>query len=271
MAGVCLGLLAGCACKHGQLERALQQAASPAPLVGVEKYTLACPDVLECSIEGEPDVGGRFTIGPDGRIDLGKLGQLRVEGLTLAEVRRAVAARAKVAPEAVRVEVVEFNSQQVYIFGEINGLQRAVPYQGEETVLALLQRVGGVTAGAAPDSIYVVRTQVADGRQPEVFHIALKEIVNGQSQSTNICLQPFDQIYVGETRQSSVKKCMPPWLRPLYQALCGLHRPNPAPTAMPPPDVPLSRTPAPIHLPLPHRPKRESIPVPLPPPRRLEP
>ena len=36
---------------------------------------------------------------------------------------------------------------------------------------------------------------------------------------TNLRLQPFDQIHVGETRQARVERCIPPWLRPVYQAL----------------------------------------------------
>jgi hypothetical protein len=44
---------------------------------------------------------------------------------------------------------------------------------------------------------------------------------------TNRYLQPQDQVLVGETRQCSISKCIAPWLRPLYEALCGM-RPAPA-------------------------------------------
>ena len=43
---------------------------------------------------------------------------------------------------------------------------------------------------------------------------------------TNLRLQPFDQVFVGETEESCRGKCMPPWLRPLYESACGLRRPG---------------------------------------------
>jgi protein involved in polysaccharide export with SLBB domain len=126
----------------------------------------------------------------------------------------------------VRVRVAEFNSQQLYLFGEVTGLQRAVPYRGAETVLDLLQRVGGITPGASLGDIEVVRTHVADGKAPEVFYVDLAAIVLKHDQHSNLRLEPFDQIYVGESRRSRLTCSLPPWLRPLYKTVCGMNRPG---------------------------------------------
>jgi protein involved in polysaccharide export with SLBB domain len=135
-----------------------------------------------------------------------------------------VAAAAEVAPAAVHVRVAEYNSQQVYLFGEVIGLHRAVPYRGPETVLDLLQRAGGLTPEAAAGDVHVIRAHVIDGRRPEVFHIDLRAITLKKDESSNVRLQPFDQVYVGQTRQAVLDRCLPPWLRPAYQALVGLRR-----------------------------------------------
>jgi protein involved in polysaccharide export with SLBB domain len=137
---------------------------------------------------------------------------------------RVLAASLKLPPEAIRVRVVEFQSQQIYLFGEVIDLPRAVPYQGPETVLDLLQRVGGITPGAAPGDVQVVRTHISEGRPPEVFHVNLRAIVANQDQRTNVRLQPYDRVHVGQTRKACLEKCVPPWLRPAYQFLCGLRR-----------------------------------------------
>jgi protein involved in polysaccharide export with SLBB domain len=129
-------------------------------------------------------------------------------------------------PDRVQVRVSEYQSQSIYLYGEVTGLQRPVPYQGPETVLDLLQRTGGIRPGAAPGSVYVVRSHVADGRPPEVFHIDLQAILLKHDPQTNLRLQPFDQVYVGETRQSSLVKCLPHWLQPLYEKLWGMSRPG---------------------------------------------
>jgi protein involved in polysaccharide export with SLBB domain len=102
-----------------------------------------------------------------------------------------------------------------------------VPYQGPETVIDLLHRVGGITAGAAQDDVRVIRPHVAEGKPPEVLRVDLQAILLRHDGRTNLYLQPQDQIYVGETREFSLSKCIPPWLRPIYETLCGMRRASP--------------------------------------------
>src|SRR5262249_38407607 len=80
------------------------------------------------------------------------------------------------------------------------------------------------TPGAEPDDVYVVRPHIADGQRPEVFHVNLAGIVMKRDFKTNLRLQPDDQIFVGETRQSRLEKCIPPVLRPLFQLICGTRK-----------------------------------------------
>jgi polysaccharide export outer membrane protein len=216
-----LAMLAGCALERGRVEKNLMaDKNSPIRSEGVADHYLAgCPDVLDIRVAAHPEISGKFIIGPDGRIELGQYGNPRVEGRAPEDIERLLAEELQVPAHSVTVRVAEFNSQSILIFGEVVGLQRAVPYRGQETVLDLLQRVGGITAGAAPDDVYVVRTHVPDGRSPEVFHIKLASIVVDKDPKTNIRLMPFDQVYVGETRQSRIERCIPGWLRPVYQRI----------------------------------------------------
>jgi protein involved in polysaccharide export with SLBB domain len=173
--------------------------------------------VLELVVADRPELSGRREIGADGRIDLGDYGKLRVEGRTTPEIVKLLASETGASPEAVHVKVSEFRSQHVLLFGEVIGWQRSVPYRGQETVLDILQRVGGITADAAPKDVHVVRPHVGENRRPEVFHVDLHAIVLKHDQRTNIRLMPFDQIYVGETRRAQIEKAIPPWLRFTYQ------------------------------------------------------
>jgi protein involved in polysaccharide export with SLBB domain len=186
-----------------------------------DNYRVCCPDVIEITVVGRPDLTVRDAIGPDGRVDLGSLGHPRVEGRTPAEVARIVGEESGSPTGQVSARVIEYNSQEIYVFGEVTGLHRAVPYQGQETVLDLLQRIGGITRGAAPDDVFVVRPHIAEGTRPEVFHVDLHAIVLKNDQKTNLRLLPFDQVHVGQTRQAKVERCIPPCLRPLYQSLSG--------------------------------------------------
>jgi protein involved in polysaccharide export with SLBB domain len=146
----------------------------------------------------------------------------RLEGLTPPEIARVVARTLGVRPEQVTVRVVRYESQQLFLHGEVHGQERAVPYIGPETVLDLLQRVGGLADGAASSDIQVVRPHVADGTSPEVFHVDLEAILLKKEQTSNVRLEPFDQVYVGESRRSCLGNCLPPCLRPL----CGMTHPS---------------------------------------------
>jgi protein involved in polysaccharide export with SLBB domain len=219
-------LLAGCATGQSQVDRALMaDPGSPARGENVaNSYAVGCPDVLEIVVAGRPDLTGLREIGPDGRVALGHIGRVRIEGQTLPEVTRRLAEAAEVPPQSVRASVAEYRGQQVYLIGQIVGLQRAIPYRGPETVLDLLRRAGGLTPGAAPDNVFVVRSRVAEGKTPEVFRVDLQAILFRHDTRTNIRLQPLDQVFVGETKQSCFEKCVPPWLRPVYDALWGIRR-----------------------------------------------
>lgn len=224
--GLLLWLPAGCALCRPAIDLAIPTDGNVAARREnlTQFYTLHCPDVLEVSIDSHPEFTGQREIGPDGRIDLGATGRLRVEGCTVGEAAHLLAQVTGVPPAWVQVRVAQYKSQQLYLLGQTAGFQRVVPYQGPETVVDLLHRVGGITAGAAQDDIRVIRSRVSEGKPPEVLRVDLQAILLRHDARTNICLQPQDQIYVGETREFSLSKCIPPWLRPLYETLCGMRR-----------------------------------------------
>ncbi len=219
--GVLLLLLAGCAgLRRPQDEAVKAQTRAPQTTdLRAEKYVVHSPDVLEIAVPGHPDDCGRFAVGPDGRIDLGETGRLRVEGETPEEIALTLARQENVPVSLVRVSLAEYNGQQIYLFGAVLGEHRAVPYEGPQTVVELLRRIGGITLDAAPSDVHVIRAHIMEGGTPEVFHIDLKAILLKKDESTNIRLQPFDEVYVGETRQATVGRSLPHWLRPVYEAI----------------------------------------------------
>ena len=257
--GLALSLLVGCAAGPPRLDQALMaDKGAVSRNQGVEQaYHVFCPDVLQITIDPNkqqtarnrenraiqrvsvPSVDsgsflptGKYAIDADGRIDLGPLGKPRVEGRSPSQLVNLLSDEIGVPVERIQVKVVEYNSQQIYLYGQVmpDGLakssQRAVPYQGPETVLDLLQRVGGITPGAASNDINVVRSNLANNQPPLVFHIDLRAIVMNQDQSSNLRLQPFDRVFVGEAKKSSLEKCLPPCVRPIYEKLCGMRRPG---------------------------------------------
>src|SRR4051794_36167793 len=170
-------MLPGCVAHSPLLEKGLVARRHERIAGVVENYQVGCPDVLHIHIDEGPKLDGDYTVSPEGRITLGTDKVLRVDGKTPPEVAHQVADETGCQPEQVQVEVTGYHSQYLILFGQVIGWQRVVPYRGQETVLDVLQRTGGVTRGAAPNDVYVVRTHMEDGRRPEVFRVDLAAIV----------------------------------------------------------------------------------------------
>jgi protein involved in polysaccharide export with SLBB domain len=236
LCAVLAGCAAGCATDRANVERnLLVDRNDPRRAAGVmEHYRLACPDAIEVRFRERPELSGTYAVEPTGRIELGDYGAVRVEGRTLPEAARLIAEETGQTPGDVEVRVAAFRSQYVFLSGQVLGWQRTVPYQGQETVLDLLQRMGGITPGADIRDVYVVRAHLDDAQRPEVFHVNLQAIVLKHDEKTNIRLLPFDQVYVGESQQSRFEKAFPPWLRPIYEAFWNMLPDPPRRPAAPP-------------------------------------
>jgi protein involved in polysaccharide export with SLBB domain len=233
-------LVVGCSSRQSQLEKALLADRNPAAHGGeaVLEYHLHCPDVMEVQAPLAPHCAGSRRIEADGCVALGDGTRPRIDDLTPPQAAAVITQHAGLPPGSVQVRVAEFNSQLIYLHGEVRGQERALPYRGPETVLDLLQRAGGLTPGSAPGEVQVIRGHVAEGKTPEIFHVDLDAILLHQDQRSNITLEPFDQVHVGESRSCRMRSCIPPWLRPTFEALCGMRRAPSAPTELPSPGSP---------------------------------
>ena len=192
---------------------------APAPDI---RYRVACPDVLEIAFADRPEWDAFASIDLDGRLRLEEIGQPRVEGLTLDDVRTELARAAGVEPEKVTVSLAAPRSGQLFVSGPVRGRSRIVPYQGPETVIDFLKRVGGLPPGSKLNQVYVVRPHVAFGQPPEVFRVDIEAILLDNDPGTNISLRASDQVYIGETRGSSFSRILPHWLGAAYRRVTGL-------------------------------------------------
>jgi protein involved in polysaccharide export with SLBB domain len=212
-------LLGGCAATRSTAVNSLDKL----PIAGpdVTRYQVGCPDLLRVAVHGFPNLDFLARVEVNGCVDLGPLGGVRVEGLTPQQIREQIATMVGVGPDQVTVEVAEFASKQVYLFGEVAGYQRAVPYQGPERVTDLLRRIGGITPDGAPEQIRVVRPSPMPGADPEVMQVDLRAAVLHGEEKANVIVQPYDQIHVPESRSGRINKCVPTWFRPILRLLAG--------------------------------------------------
>jgi len=223
---VSLALLAA-GCRSGnddlvQLEAFLQQDRSP--VCGTE-YRVMPPDVIALTSRHVPEIDGVVQrVRPDGMVSLPLVGELFVAGRTPSEIEAAIskAARRYYTLVDVTVEVREYASQKIYVFGEVlrPGPQ---PWTGADTLLDILARVQP-TLLAWPERIKVVRaaeparggylpeeqdfSPVAEAGRTETgaqtLTVDLMRMVKAGDMSHNILLKPNDVVYVPPNPFASV-------------------------------------------------------------------
>lgn len=197
------------------------QAAAEAPRP-TTAYQVHCPDVLDIAFRDRPDWDAVVVVDVDGRLPLDQPGNPRVDGLTLAQIRDELASMAGVPVDRVSVTLAAARSGRVVVYGPVRGRARAVPYQGPEPVIDFLTRVGGLPPGSKLNQVYVVRPNVALASKPQVFRVDVAAVLVDRDNRTNVSLQSDDQVYVGETKQSSLSRLMPDWLGTAYRRVTGL-------------------------------------------------
>jgi protein involved in polysaccharide export with SLBB domain len=169
-----------------------------------------------------PDWDAVAVVDVDGRLPLEQPGKPHVDGRTLEQIRDDLAALAGCSPQRVSVSLAAARSASIVVYGPVRGRARVVPYQGPEPVMDFLKRVGGLPPGSKLNQVYVIRPNVAAATKPQVFRVSVAAILIDGDNRTNVTLQPDDQVYVGETRQSSLSRLLPDWLGTIYRRVTGL-------------------------------------------------
>ena len=220
-----LALAAGCSStqflRHACPQPPNPKAAAEAPAPS-SAYQVGCPDVLEVAFRDHPEWDAVAVVDVDGRIPLTEPGNPRVDGRTLDQIRDDLAALAGCSTDRVTVSLAAARSGRVIVYGPVRGRARAVPYQGPEPVLDFLKRVGGLPPGSKLNQVYVVRPNVAAASKPQVFRVNVNAVLVDGDARTNVALMSDDQVYVGETKQSSLSRVLPDWLGTVYRRVTGL-------------------------------------------------
>jgi len=218
-------LAVGCSTTRTRIAQTLASSAPP-PVARdqslAKAYRIACPDHVSIAIDSMPEVSGVYVVSPEGRIALPSLGNPRVEGHTSSSLADCIASEFGVTAELVKCEVKAHHSRVIFVHGPIAGGDRAVEYRGPENVITFIRRCGGLKPGADFKDIHIVRPNVANGSKPKVIVVNLEAILLQGNPHSNVLLQPFDEICIGEMARSKVGKALPHWLNPLYRVLCGL-------------------------------------------------
>ena len=173
--------------------RELEKTVLPSYIVQPGDVVLVEPVALDSPLRFPADQ----TVLPDGTIDLGRFGRLRVAGKTLeqieSDVRGAVAALEKT-PSEINVRLVNAQSAVYYVLGEVNSAG-SFPLVGNETVLDAILIAGGLTDRASPCNIILARPSGPHSCRT-VIPICYRHITQQGDTATNYQIMPGDRVYV---------------------------------------------------------------------------
>ena len=172
--------------------------APPAPRLPEPRAasTLGPGDVFEVRVYQEPELSGVYRVGPQGDIVFPLCRRVPVGGLTanaVAERLQGCLGEGYIRNAQVSVIVKEFNSQKVFVFGEVQKPGTFV-YEDGMTVVQAVTVAGGFTKGAAQNSTSV--TRLVDGQEQKT-RVPVQDIALGKA--PNFVLKPGDIVYVPES------------------------------------------------------------------------
>jgi polysaccharide export outer membrane protein len=130
---------------------------------------------------------------PDGFVTLPLVNEVQVVGLTTAQLRDLLQEKYKefINSPFVTVRVAGIASSEIFLIGEVNS-PGAFPASGNDTILQLLTRAGGLSPFADRKNIRIVRRE---GEKITEYTVDYNAIVKGDLQQ-DILLRPGDRIIV---------------------------------------------------------------------------
>lgn len=200
-------LLAACLLAAGLAAPVAGQApAAPKEEKKYIAYKITRGDRLTISVLGEPDLRiGGVRVEAIGTVSLPLIKDIRLVGLTIAEVQQAIARAYRdgrfLRDPQVTVTVEEYAPRTVIVSGKVNiqGRQE-IPPDTEFTIKELIFKAGGFSDTAKGSAVRVTRT-MPDGSL-KVFTLDVESAIKGRSSSTAqdaaFVMEPDDIVYVPE-------------------------------------------------------------------------
>jgi polysaccharide export outer membrane protein len=211
-------------------------------------YTVEPPDILLVeSSRGLPTqpVRGQHLVRPDGTINLGIYGSVYVTGMTLDQIRAAIAPaiasrldkevleKNPVKPEDINVDVLAYNSKVYYVITDGGGFGEQVvrvPVTGNETVLDAIAQVNGLSAVSSKKHIWVARRVGGHGPQDQILPVDWCGITQRGESNTNYQIFPGDRVYIKAQRlitiDTALARILSPFERLLGATLLGAETVN---------------------------------------------
>jgi polysaccharide export outer membrane protein len=147
-------------------------------------------------------IAGEHIVSPDGKVNLGVYGQVRVAGMTIPEATSAIEQHLSqyLDNPKIAVDIFGFNSKFYYVISEGAGLGDQVsrfPYTGNETVLDAISNVEGFSA-VSSKKMWIARPGPNEQGGDQILPVDWSAVSMRADPRTNYQLMPGDRVFVAE-------------------------------------------------------------------------
>jgi protein involved in polysaccharide export with SLBB domain len=210
-------LLGGCAAQDSRGDAPLDsEAQAQTPCITGSHYASISDQDRNYKIQPGDDLAISFylnsefdtdvTVRPDGKIGLKLVGDQQARGLTPAELSAELdkAYSNELRDPGVSVLVKSSPSRVVYVQGQVDH-PGAVPLQPDMTALAAIAQAGGLSDGANPDAIILIRRDMCG--QPHGEELRLGAVLGHKTETPgqeDVELLPGDLLVVPRSKISNI-------------------------------------------------------------------
>jgi len=162
------------------------------------EFVLGPEDIIEISVWGNKEFAGDLPVRPDGKISIPLIGDVKVEGLTPAQVKNLVTQKLRkfITDASVTVFVKEINSINISIAGEVT-VPGTYKVNRPITLLHLFSLSQGFTDKADLKNSFLLRK----GKKMDIDFYAL---VRKGAISQNVRLMPNDLIFIKDNFENRI-------------------------------------------------------------------
>lgn len=169
-----------------------------------ERYREPVVNVMLSQLAAQQQIAGDHLVAPDGKVNLGSYGRVRVVGLTIEEAKAAIEAHlaATIEKPEIAVDILGFNSKVYYVITQGAGLGDGViilPSRGNETVLDAIGQIQGLQSNQST-RMWVARPGKNGCGGDQILPVDWLAVTQRGDVSTNYQLMPGDRVYVSEDK-----------------------------------------------------------------------
>lgn len=160
--------------------------------------------IMLSQIAAQQQIAGDHLVAPDGKVNLGTYGRVRVVGLTMEEAKAAIETHlaANIENPQISIDVLGYNSKVFYVITQGAGLGDQVvilPSRGNETVLDAIGQIQGLASNNST-RMWIARPGTNGCGGDQVLPVDWLAVTQRGDVTTNYQIMPGDRVYVSEDK-----------------------------------------------------------------------